>query len=130
VFFWRNLSKLPAALARRKLIAAFTCIDLSRRRALNLYELIAFPGEAPSGYERAEGLDPATLGELLIGLRPTFTRLEPAALLDGGLALAGFLHERGPSIAEKLGVEYPTRYAEHVIAALAEADDEAGNAEL
>jgi len=113
VFFWRNLSKLPAALGRDRLFVAFSCLDLSRKRLLNLVELAASPAEAPSGYDgfHALGDDAAVLER---ALAPTFAGLEPESLLRAGRTLAEVMAERGPALAERLGAAYPAAYAAYV----------------
>jgi hypothetical protein len=113
VFFWRNLMKFPGALGRGQLFDAFSCIELSRKRAVNLVEMVAFPDEAPTGYEKMDRLG-AELAPLSAALAPTFSSLDPAALSAAARTLAGFMADRGPEIARRLGVEYPLAFAELV----------------
>jgi predicted nucleotidyltransferase len=114
-WFWYDRGLLDVFLARNRLWTAHFYLERCRERCLDLAWIRDRPDVWPGGHEKAEiVLRPETLARLA----PTVTPLDTDAIAAAARAVTEVYLELGPEVAERSGVEFPTKLAAVVLARL------------
>jgi predicted nucleotidyltransferase len=104
-WFWEDVSHFTTAMFRKRWWLAYSSIEETRRKVVNLAHLHHDFTKEPSGYGRVEQDVPH---EHLLQLQTTFCPLEPAAMVRAIETITKVYQQFAPAIAAEHGIEYPS----------------------
>jgi hypothetical protein len=110
-WFWEDMSHFTTAMFRKQWWLAYSYIEETRRKVVNLAHLRHDFTREPSGYAHVEQSLPH---EQRMQLQATFCPLDPGAMLRAAEAITREYQQIAPVLATQNGIDYPARL-DHVI---------------
>jgi predicted nucleotidyltransferase len=103
-WFWEDVSHFTTAMFRQQWWLAYSYLEQTRHKVVNLAHLRHDFTREPSGYGRVEQDMPS---EHLVRLQATFCPLEPGAMARAIATTIKVYQQIAPALATEHGVEYP-----------------------
>jgi hypothetical protein len=110
-WFWEDLSHFITGMNRGQLWLAYSYIEQTRRKCVNLAHLQYDFTTEPSGYAKVEQEVPE---EQLLPLQTTFCPIDRHAMLQAAETIVGVYKQIAPPLTKEHGIEYPADL-EHVL---------------
>jgi len=104
-WFWEDLSHFITGLNRGQLWLAYSYIEQTRRKCVNLAHLLHDFTAEPGGYAKVEKEVPEAQ---LLALESTFCPLARHSMLQAAETIVRVYKEIAPPLADEHGIEYPT----------------------